>query len=356
MAFKSLFHRQITLPRWARAGLVVLAVGVAILAWKLTEPTDEDKQAPGADGWNQPELGAGGTALRVHKPSPVPVNRTADVLDGFRGDRHPLLHGRTRLEVTAHWAPLDRRRLKLDPAPEVVYSWYTGLRPAAAQTTYTERDFSAFLPEAVTDVGQLWAIDPDKVKAFLRQFHASAAMHLVATGRRAGPDGAFATLRAVSPSHLDIRFRVHAEFLVTPLDNPGPLVFAWYTPAYFSGRILVNKTTGTVEHFRLALPTEKALNVFLTANPSMLGIPALGHDIVRVERMELSGGDEGLVDRMSWARSLPLAEADRRLARVFYKFEEIDWAPLDQVLAQARDKKRPICAVVSWGATDDQSC
>ena len=50
------------------------------------------------------------------------------------------------------------------------------------------------------------------------------------------------------------------------------------------------------------------------------------------------------------------AEANRRLARVFYKFEEIDWVPLDQVLTEARTKKQPIFAIVSWGATDDQSC
>ena len=50
------------------------------------------------------------------------------------------------------------------------------------------------------------------------------------------------------------------------------------------------------------------------------------------------------------------AEADRRLAKVFYKALEIDWVPFDQVLAQARSRRRPIFALVSWGSIDDQSC
>lgn len=348
MPFRGAFTREIPLSPRVLAGLVVLALGLTVfLVWVLSEPTER----------TQKEVEADSKLVRVHKPVPVPVNRSAEVLDGFRGDVHPILHGRTRLEVTAHWTALERSRLKLPAAPEAVYSWYTGLRPVVPQTTYTERDFSAFLPQSVTDVGQLWALDPDKVLPFLRQFHANPSLHLVASGRRAGPDGAFAILRAVSPSHLDIVCRVHAEFFITPKDwDARQPIFAWYTPAYFSGRVLVNKKTGTVEHFRLALATEKALNVFLTVNPSLLGIPQLAHDIVRVERMELSGGDRGLVDMISWAKSLPPAEANRRLARVFYKFEEIDWVPLDQVVTEARRKDRPIFAIVSWGATDDQSC
>jgi hypothetical protein len=293
---------------------------------------------------------------RLHNATPVSANRPADVPDGFRGDVHPLLHGRAPLEVTAHWTALEKGRLKLQ-APDEVLAWYTGLRPAVPRATYTARDFSAFLPAAAARVGQVWALDPDRVRGFLAQFHPRPSTHLVASGRRAGPDGAFALLRAVSPSHAEIVFRIHAEFFVTP-DVGGDLqsVYAWLTPAYFHGRLLVDKDRGTVEHFRLALPTEKALNAFLTVNPSLLNVPVLAHDIVRVERMELSGGDGGLADRVIWAESLPAAEASRRLAKVFYKFEEIDWVPVDQAPARARGRDRPIFAIVSWGATDDQSC
>jgi hypothetical protein len=352
----TVLSNQRPLVRWAVLGLVVLAVGSTVVAWRVrsdpSTPTDPGARADGPGA--EPE--AGGSPVRLHKPAAVAANRTADVRDGFRGDLHPILHGRTQLEVTAQWTALEKSQLNLE-APEPVLGWYTGLRPAAGRATYSAGDFSAFLPQAGTKVGQVWALDADKVATFLEQFHPSASMHLTATGRRAGPDGAFAVLRAVSPSHAEIAFRVHAEFFITPKDA-GDLqsVYAWFTPAYFQGRLVVNINRGTVEHFRLALPTERALNAFLTVNPSLLGIAKLGHDIVRVERMELSGGDGRQADNVAWAESLPPAEAARRLARVFYKFEEIDWVPLDQVLGQARSKNRPIFAIVSWGAIDDQSC
>jgi hypothetical protein len=338
---------------WVVAVVAVLALGGAALL--LRDSPQPSPPLPQPDG-PKPEAAAGTAAVRAHKPAAVPVNRPADVPDGFRGGVHPLLRGRTQLEVTAHWTGLENGQVNMK-APDEVRAWYTGLRPAVPRATYTERDFSALLPESLGEVGQVWAIDPDTVMTFLKQFHPKPSAHLVATGRRAGPDGAFAVLRAVSPTHADIAFRAHAEFLVSPnAGGPLQLVYAWYTPAYFSGRVVVNTATGTVEYFRLALPAEKALNVFLTVNPSLLGVPDLGHDIVRVERMELTGGDGRLADEVAWSKSLAPAEAGRRLARVFYKFEEIDWVPFDRVLARARERDRPIFAIVSWGATDDQSC
>ena len=352
------FSPNSTLLRPALAGLVVLAIGSTILVLALRDPRDATAPTDPSAPTDRPkkESETGGTVFRFQKPAAVSANRSADVPDGFRGDVHPILHGQTQLEVSAYWTALEKSQLHFQ-VPEEIRAWYTGLRPSVPRTTYTARDFSAFLPKSGTNVGQLWALDSDKINMFLRQFHPKPSMHLVATGRRAGPDGAFAIVRADSPSHAEIVFRVHAEFFITP-NVGGDLqsVYAWFTPAYFYGRVLVDKNKGTVEHFQFALPTEKALNVFLTANPSLLGIPQLGHDIVRVERMELSGGDGRLADKVPWTESLPPAEASRRLARVFYKFEEIDWVPLDQVLTQARNKNRPIFAIVSWGAINDQSC
>jgi hypothetical protein len=287
----------------------------------------------------------------------VALNRGPEVLDGFRGDVHPLLHGRTELEVTAHWTMVGEGRDKLQThvSPEV-YAWFAQLEPARPQQTYTERDFSAFLPLSVGDVGQLWSLDLDKMAELLKQFHPHPLMHLIASGRRAGPDGAFAILRAVSPHYLDIVFRIHAEFYLTPSEGRFKDVDAWYSPAYFSGRVLINKNTGKVDHFRLALPTDKMLNVHLTVDGSRIGFIPQPHDVVRVERMELIGGDAELVNRISWQKALSPSEADARLAKVFYKSLEIDWTPFDRVLRQARSRKLPIFAVVSWGAIDDQSC
>src|SRR5262245_5190340 len=151
---------------------------------------------------------AGRDVVRAGQPIPVALNRGPEVLDGFRGDVHPLLSGQTRLPVTARWTGIGKGRDQLhrDLHPRL-YAWFTELRPTRPEQTYTERDFSAFLPKTVGEVGQLWALDPDRMAHFLRQFHPRPSMKLVAVGRRAGPDGAFAILRAVSASHLDIAFR-----------------------------------------------------------------------------------------------------------------------------------------------------
>jgi hypothetical protein len=340
---------------WVKAvSVVALVLTVGTVAYLV-----QYREGSGRDGSTPAGQPSGQARSGTHQPTPVALNRGPEVRDGFRGEVHPLLSGKTRLDVTAHWTPVGKGRDKMhqDLHPKL-YAWFTELQPTRPQQTYTERDFSAFLPETVGEVGQLWALDPEKMVNFLRQFHPRPSMNLVAAGRRAGPDGAFAILRAVSPSHLDIVFRLHAEFYLTPDDWPAnqPLIRAWYTPAYFSGRVLVNRRTGTVDHFRLGLTNDKALNVHLTVAAKGIGDTRQAHDIVRVERMELTGGDGGLVDTIPWAKALTPAEAHSRLAKVFYRFLEIDWVPLDQVLARARSRGRPIFAIVSWGSFEDQSC
>jgi hypothetical protein len=337
---------------------MILALGcvIALLAWHLLP---ERKSGNGKSRLTHSEASDSNSvspSASPRKPEPVALNRGPEVLDGFRGDVHPLFHGHTQLQVTAQWTKVGEGRDKLHTIHSSLYAWFTQLQPAQPQQRYTERDFSSFLPASVGDVGQLWSLDLDKMAEILKQFHPHPLMHLVASGRRAGPDGAFAILRAVSPSYLDIVFRIHAELYLTPSDGPYKDVDAWYSPAYFSGRVLVNKNTGTVDHFRLALPNDKILNVHLTVDAGRRGYTSAVHDIVRVERMELIGGDAELANRISWQKALSPDEANARLAKVFYKWLEIDWTPFDQVLTQARSRNRPIFALVSWGATDDQSC
>src|SRR5713226_3400071 len=86
-----------------------------------------DASAPAA-------LPAGRESVAPYQPTPVALNRGPEVLDGFRGDVHPLLFGRTRLAVTTQWTPVGKGRgqihLGLDP---MLYSWFTELRPTRSQ-------------------------------------------------------------------------------------------------------------------------------------------------------------------------------------------------------------------------------
>jgi hypothetical protein len=294
------------------------------------------------------------TIVKTKGPEPVAVNRS-DTPDGFRGEVHSLLTGQTRLPVTAYWTPVSHGRDELYKSLHpTVYAWFAELKPVQPQATYTERDFSAFLPASVAEVGQTWSIDAEKMLVFLKQFHPRASVHLVAAGRRAGPDGAFGVLRAVSDDYLDIAFRVHGEYYLTPDDKP--LVKTWYTPAYFSGHLLVNRKKGTVEFFRFGIPTDKALNVHLTASHETATTYQDARDVVRVDRMELVGGDAAAAEKVAWSKSLPQKETDEKLAKVFYKFLEIAWVPFEKAAEKAKTESKPIFAVVSWGSFEDQSC
>lgn len=297
---------------------------------------------------------------RPYNGEPVALNSPAEITAGFRGEVHPLLHGRTKLELTAHWAPVGNGQHVSEMLAADESQYFQDLKVADKQHVYTERDFSAFLPETLTSVGQIWPLDPDKVVHLLRQFHPSPSMHLVSQGRRVGPDGAFAVLRAVSSSYLDVVFRIHTEFDVSPKTWTGSrkVEQMWYTPGYFSGHMIVNREKGTVEFFRLGLPTDKTLNVHLTVGrQGRTTLPRIdAHDIVRVDRMELLGGNNEEAAKATWEEMITSAAAEQRLQRVFYKFTEIHWVPFGQALAAARDGNKPLFVMVLWGALDDQSC
>lgn len=285
----------------------------------------------------------------------VPTNRSVEVPDGFRGEVHPMLKGQTKVEVAGRWTTVGKGGDRIhEVIPSEVYRLFLDLKLARERQTYTPRELSAFMPAEVGQVGQIWTLDVEKVRELLKQFHPRPSMSLQAKGRRAGPDGAFGLLRAVTPQYLDIVFRIHAEFDLMPQEwnSPIPLDGIWYTPAYLAGRMLVDRQAGTVAFFEMALPSEKTLNVHLTvAHPR-----GDNHDIVRVDHMELVGGDKGLADEIDWNEAVAVSEAHSRLAEQFYKFMEIEWVPVEQALAVARAQDKPIMAMVLWGALDDQSC
>lgn len=288
-------------------------------------------------------------------PEPVPLNRGPEVQEGFQGDVHPLLFGRTRLPGTADSVLAGLETLVRKGTPPDVNVAFRVIPAEPKHKVFSERDLSAFLPEKVEAVGQMWALNSDKVLLILKQFHPRASLHLVAKGRRAGPDGAFAVLRALSDSHLEVYFRIHAEFDLTDDIWPDSAVHVerlWYTPAYLSGRMLVNRKKGVVEYFRLGLPTETLLNAHIT----LVHPTGDNHDIIRIDRLELTCGNDKLVDGLTWTQALTVPETQHKLAAVFYKFVEIDWVPIEQAQALARQRKKPIFALVSWGALDDQSC
>lgn len=281
-----------------------------------------------------------------HQVAPIAVapNLGDQIPAGFRGGVHPCFHGQVALDVTADWTPIPRGMgYELGYFPEPFRAPFESLRVAARRRSSDARTWSGFLPEQFESAGQIWSLDKSKILALLKQFDPRMSLNLIATGRRAGPDGAFGILKSISPSHAEIAFRIHLELHL----EPG----VYCTPAYLAGRLRINRDAGVVEYFEAKLPTDRALNTTLTV---VLPAEAL-IDIVRVERMELRGGAEAS-DEVRWTSAIDDDEAARRLRSAFYKFADIQWLPLEQAETAARESDKPIFAVVLWGALDDQSC
>jgi len=72
--------------------------------------------------------------------------------------------------------------------------------------------------------------------------------------------------------------------------------------------------------------------------------------------MELEEGSIRGIESVQWVDEVESSRAFDKLAKVFYKFKEIDFLPFSDVQAAARARKKPIFAMVALGAVDDQNC
>ena len=170
------------------------------------------------------------------------------------------------LQVQAYWDPIADASLGLPDHSPKHAALFKNLSPAHVSQAYEVDAFKAFFPKGSVPVGHVWDLDMDEVLPFLRQFHpgATAEMHinpggegsLEIFGRRITlikvgleSEGAFACLRALSSTYAEVVFRIHAEF---QLDEEAR---AYFTPAQFIGRLILNRHNGTISRFLALSPT-----------------------------------------------------------------------------------------------------
>ena len=264
------------------------------------------------------------------------------------------LDKKVTLQVRAYWEPIADTALGLPNYSPENAALFNNLSPAHPSQEYEAGAFEAFFPKENVTVGDLWELDVNKVVPFLRQFHpgATAEMHVNpgswrdAHGRRVvlsgmESDGGFACLRALSSGYTEIVFRIHAEFL---LDTEAS---AYFTPAQFTGHLVLNRNSGTIREFWLYLPSRNTnvdINAFNAA------------DMVFVPRMELVGQNPDDQSDIVWEMAITEEEAKAMLAAAFYKSAEIQRFPIEEVIGQAQAKNRPIHVLMTWGVFDDESC
>ncbi len=215
--------------------------------------------------------------------------------------------------------------------------------------------FRALLPtdEAVLlDDEVVWEIDVERLLPFLRQLHpgvttrmrhARPPADLAEILRRQGDDpdlwpprsieGGRATWLHRSDDELAILVRVHVEFELVP----GEL---YLLPAQFEGRLVWDRRADRPKSFHLALPPRNT-NFDLNYLNSV--------DIGYLPLMEVA--TDGATPAGEDAEP-----ARARLRSSFYRFSSIDWRPLDEALARARENGRRLHVVQLFGTLDDESC
>ena len=75
-----------------------------------------------------------------------------------------------------------------------------------------------------------------------------------------------------------------------------------------------------------------------------------------VPRMELIGQNTDDQSGIVWKTAITEENARAMLATAFYKSAEIERFRIEDVVAQAQAKNRPIHLLLTWGVFDDESC
>lgn len=258
------------------------------------------------------------------------------------------------VQVEAHWDPIENtannshrsteerfNRAKAQWQEPVDMTWEQWLKvfnpgPTHPLKDYNTSDFQVFLPPSTVNVGDVWDLDPERILPFLHQFHPGATMDVGYDG-----NGAKACLRALSPEYTDIVFRIHARFTL------NVSIEAYLRPAQFAGHLLIDRNSGTICQWTLSLPNRNS-NVDIGAFRT--------HDIGFVPRMELRSLSETQPESLTWETAITAEEADKKFQSALYKFAEIEWTPIEDVVDLAKVSNRPIHAVLLFGVLDDESC
>ncbi|MCY3741898.1 MAG: hypothetical protein OXH00_12825 [Candidatus Poribacteria bacterium] len=215
------------------------------------------------------------------------------------------------------------------------------LRVAEPEKQHPASVFQAFLPNKPVSVGDLWVPDMIRVVTLLRQLHPNPNFFLhINSG---DSFGLWACLRAYNDQYADIVFRIHAEF---------KLKDGWFTPSQFTGHLVIDRNKEKVAFFEMYVP-KGVINFDVNwkrDKGSM--VTSTGF----CSKMELRAGMQDLLENVEFTASITQAAAERALILRFYKSEQINWVPLDQVLEIAQAQQKPIHVISIDGPLADESC
>ena len=245
----------------------------------------------------------------------------------------------SEVSVTGFIAPIENTGSNF----HVEWDALANLRVAEPEKQHPTSVFRAFLPNKPVSVGELWVLDMTGVVALLRQLHPNPNlfMHI-----NAGDSyGLWACLRAYNDQYADIVFRIHAEF---------KLEDGWFTPSQFTGHLVIDRNKEKVAFFEMYVP-EGVIN--FDVNWKQNKDDSHFHTSTGFcPKIELRAGMQDLLKSIEFTESITQEAAERALIHKFYKSEQINWVPLEQVLELAEAQQKPIHALSIDGPLVDESC
>lgn len=192
---------------------------------------------------------------------------------------------------------------------------------------------------------------------------------------RFDPQGAFGCVRAVSKDYVEVVFRLHVEF---QLNEPPRLPF-WFTPAQFTGQLLMSRDLTKVLNFHLYVPNDRRLNVDMEWLIDMNEPEVMEVDIGYLPHMELinvaqskphnelaneeinspvklKDTTKNISSNIQWDVEISENDAMEALALKFFPFKKVKYYNLSDAFNIAAAENKLVHSLVLWGALDDQSC
>ena len=216
------------------------------------------------------------------------------------------------------------------------------LRAAEPEKRYPASVFHAFLPDEPVSIGESWKVEAEGALTLLRQLHPNPSldMHI----NSGDSYGLWACLRAYNDKFADIAFRIHAEF---------KLEDGWFTPSQFAGHLVIDRIEEKVAFFEMYVPDGP-----INFDVNWKRHKDASHSIVAGGfcQMELRAGTQDLLKNVEFTASILQETAEHALIQRFYKSQQINWVPPEQVLEMVETQQKPIHAISIDGPLMDESC
>lgn len=268
---------------------------------------------------------------------------------------------------------------------------------AQSTSVFFAKQFKVILPpKEQLNVGEVWWIIPSELNIFTGYLPNNRYYPPTPKGRevlihnllsmfhprpfvksRFAAQGTVACIRARSDFYYDIVFRIHAEF---QLNEPPEFPF-WFSPAQFTGHIIISKDASHVREFKLFVPNNRSLNVDMEWLYGASESSNMEVDIGYLPQMELEAvgpsipsvilDENGNVidssdfsnepiqfvfEEINWKSEISFEEASRVLEVTMYPFKKVPYLPFTEAFDRATVEHKLVHSILLWGALDDQSC